>query len=58
MDSQKNSDTQSTDKINWVLHIYSKIMSGGLVNKSELVREFGVNERSIQRDIDDIRSYM
>lgn len=58
MDNYKNSDTQSTDKINRVLHIYSKIMDGAVVNKSELAEHFGVNERSIQRDIDDIRSYM
>lgn len=32
-------------------------MNGGIVNKAEEARQYGVNERSIQRDIDDIREY-
>ncbi|MBQ3545016.1 MAG: WYL domain-containing protein [Lachnospiraceae bacterium] len=45
------------DKIERVLGIYTKLMNGYLVNKSELANIYGVNERSIQRDIDDIRNY-
>ena len=48
----------STDKIERVLGIYSKLMSGALVNKAEEATNYGVNERSIQRDIDDIRNYL
>lgn len=58
MGTKNEKDTQNTDKIERVLHIYSRIMEGGLVRKSELAERFGVNERSIQRDIDDIRNYM
>ena len=58
MNTEKKKDIQNTDKIERVLHIYSRIMEGGLVRKSELAERFGVNERSIQRDIDDIRNYM
>ena len=58
MGAKKNKDTQNTDKIERILHIYSKIMDGAVVNKAELGERFGVNERSIQRDIDDIRNYM
>ena len=58
MDIENNKDTQNTNKIERVLYIYSQIMDGGLVKKSELAERFGVNERSIQRDIDDIRNYM
>ena len=58
MDIKNGKDTQNTDKMERVLYIYSKIMDGGLVKKSELAERFGVNERSIQRDIDDIRNYM
>lgn len=58
MNAENKIDIQNTDKIERVLHIYSKIMDGGLVKKSELAEKFGVNERSIQRDIDDIRNYM
>ncbi|MBE5879083.1 MAG: WYL domain-containing protein [Lachnospiraceae bacterium] len=58
MNTENKKDIQNTDKIERVLYIYSKIMDGGLVSKSELAEQFGVNERSIQRDIDDIRNYM
>lgn len=46
------------DKVGRILTIYSKLMNGYVVNKSEEARHFGVNERSIQRDIDDIRNYL
>lgn len=58
MEINKVNDTQSTDKIERVLYIYSRIMDGAVVNKSKLAERFGVNERSIQRDIDDIRNYI
>lgn len=45
-------------KIDRVLDIYTKLMSGALVNKAEEAQNYGVNERSIQRDIDDIRRYL
>ncbi len=45
-------------KIDRVIDIYTKLMSGALVNKAEEAQNYGVNERSIQRDIDDIRSYL
>ena len=46
------------DKIGRVLSLYTKLTNGYLINKYELASEFGVNERSIQRDIDDIRSFL
>ncbi|MDD6325044.1 MAG: WYL domain-containing protein [Lachnospiraceae bacterium] len=46
-----------SDKIARILGIYTKLMNGGIVNKAEEARKYGVNERSIQRDIDDIREY-
>ena len=49
---------ENTDKIERVLGIYTKLISGSVVNKSEEAANYGVNERSIQRDIDDIRNYM
>lgn len=51
-------DYQGSDKIDRVLGIYSKLMNGYIVNKAEEAQNYGVNERSIQRDIEDIRSYM
>jgi predicted DNA-binding transcriptional regulator YafY len=50
--------TGSYDKVNRVLGIYTKLISGGLVYKSEEAANYDVNERTIQRDIDDIRNYM
>lgn len=45
-------------KIQRVLQIYAKLSDGYVVNKSEEARIYGVNERSIQRDIDDIRNFL
>lgn len=44
-------------KINRVLNIFERLMSGEVVNKRNISEEFGVNERTIQRDIEDIRGY-
>ena len=49
---------ESTEKIERVLGIYTKLMNGAIVNKSEEAKRYGVNERSIQRDVDDIRNFM
>lgn len=46
------------DKIERVLAIYTKLMNGNVVNKYQEAADYGVNERSIQRDIDDIRDYL
>lgn len=46
------------DKIGRVLNIYSRLMNGELINKTEMASLYGVNERSVQRDIDDIRHYL
>ncbi len=51
-------DEMRKDKIERVLAIYTKLLSGYLVNKSEEANNYGVNERSIQRDIDDIRLFL
>ena len=57
-DNKNIKDNQGTDKVGRVLYIYSKIVNGGVVSKSEVAKKFGVNERSVQRDIDDIRNYL
>ncbi len=51
-------EKEGTDKIERVLGIYTKLMNGSIVNKTTEAFNYGVNERSIQRDIDDIRNYM
>lgn len=40
------------------LDIYTRLCEGKIINKSEEALRFGVDERSIQRDIDDIRSFL
>ena len=46
------------DQISRVLQIYSKLSDGYVVNKAEEAARYGVNERSIQRDIDHIRNFL
>lgn len=46
------------DQIGRVLHIYSKLTDGYVVNKAEEAARYGVNERSIQRDIDHVRNFL
>ena len=40
------------------LDLYVRLCEGKLINKSEEAERFGVDERSIQRDIDDIRAFL
>ena len=45
------------DKVSRVLSLYSQLMEGRLIKKSVAAQKYGVNERSIQRDIEDIRAF-
>lgn len=49
---------ESKDKISRVLDIYTKLLNGSLVRKEEEAAKYNVNERSIQRDIEDIRLFL
>lgn len=51
-------ESSSKDKVGRILAIYSKLMDGHVVNKAEEAAYYNVNERSIQRDIDDIRNFL
>lgn len=46
------------NKVERVLGIYTKLINGYLINKAEEANFYSVNERSIQRDIDDIRNFL
>ncbi|MGN0468234.1 MAG: helix-turn-helix transcriptional regulator [Acutalibacteraceae bacterium] len=48
-------DNGKTDR---TLGIYAKLIGGYGVSKSEEAKHYGVNERTIQRDIDDIRYFL
>lgn len=45
------------DKVSRVLSLYSQLMEGRIIKKSVAAQKYGVNERSIQRDIEDIRAF-
>ena len=45
-------------KTDRVLSIYSKFINGEVVKKDEEALIYDVNERTIQRDIDDIRDFL
>ena len=49
---------EDSNRIIRVLHIYNIFLNGGIVNKSYEANKYGVSERTIQRDIDDIRGYL
>lgn len=51
-------NTYKNDKVNRVLTLYTQLINGHLVNKAQSAIDFGVDERSIQRDIDDIRNFL
>lgn len=45
-------------KVERVLDLYSRVSAGEVLRKAEEVRRYGVNERTIQRDLDDLRAYL
>lgn len=51
-------DTYKNDKAKRILSLYTQLINGHLINKSQAAVEFGVDERSIQRDIEDIRNFL
>lgn len=57
-DEWKNEEGEKEDKIGRVLAIYTKLLNGEVVHKAEEAFTYKVNERSIQRDIRQIRDFM
>lgn len=49
---------ESEDKVKRVLGIYTKLMNGYTVNTKDEALEYNVSERSIRRDIEDIRNFL
>ena len=50
-----NDKNGKTDRI---LGIYTRLINGDVVNKEKETNRYSINERSIQRDIDDIRTFL
>lgn len=44
-------------KVERIINLYNRIIDGEVINKADEAEHFGVNERSIQRDLEDIRAY-
>ena len=51
-------DREESTKINRILSIYAELTEGRVVNKAEMAQRFGVNARSIQRDVESIRRFL
>lgn len=49
---------QEKDKVNRILGLYTKLLDGRLIYKSEEAAHYHVTQRTIQRDIEDIRSFL
>lgn len=45
-------------KVTRILDIYSRLLDGKVIVKSKEAVKFGVTDRTIQRDLDDIRAYL
>lgn len=41
-----------------ILDLYERLCAGKVIRKAEEARRFGIDQRSIQRDIDDIRAFL
>ena len=48
----------SEEKSRRVLEIYAKLSAGCVVNKAEEAQNYGVSERSIERDLKIIRTFL
>jgi len=46
------------DKIHRILDLYTRLLNGDTISKKEEAVRFGVAEKSIQRDIEDIREFL
>lgn len=51
-------ETAGTGKNNRILGIYTRLLEGHTIYKTEMAAKYGVNKRSIQRDIEDIRKFL
>lgn len=40
-----------------ILELYTRLIEGGVINKAEEAERYGVTQRSIQRDIKDLRAF-
>ncbi len=53
----KDNNIYSAYKSGRILYLYTKLISGDVISKDVEAERFGVNRRSIQRDIDELRMF-
>lgn len=41
-----------------LLYLYDRLLRGGIIRKKETAEKFSISEKSVQRDIEDLRSYL
>lgn len=51
-------ENEKNGKIDRILELYTKLINGNIIHKANEAQNYGVNERSIQRDIEDIRNFL
>ena len=56
--NKKETEELKNDKIRRILELYTKIMNGEIIKKEEEALHYGVNPRSIRRDIQDISDFL
>lgn len=57
LDDMKSNNIYSAYKSSRILYLYTKLISGDVISKDVEAERFGVNRRSIQRDIDELRMF-
>jgi|UniRef100_UPI003FEFA4CB hypothetical protein len=55
---ERKEPKDKSSKADRVLWMYDLLMRGKVINKADAGQKFGVDEKSIQRDLDDIRCYL
>lgn len=53
----KNNNIYSAYKSGRILYLYTKLIGGDVISKDVEAERFGINRRSIQRDIDELRMF-
>ena len=51
-------DKEGYGKCCRVLDLYTRLMNGEMIVKRKAAETYHINERSVQRDIDDIRAFL
>ena len=55
--SSRKAGDRLDKKVERVISLYNRVVDGEVLVKADEAARYGVNERSIQRDINDIRAY-